>query len=117
MKKDSQYYSKIARDFIYKWREENGPYLRGIYYGDLDNMENLADLFGWDKSKDEAHYKKYGLGGLHHKRFQFVMNKLDYESKQPDSLFKKMYINYPGIINKPTRCFILKELQDEMPHM
>lgn len=61
---------------------------------------------------------KYPLvGGLHHKRFQFVMNKLDYESKQPDSLFKKMYINYPGIINKPTRCFILKELQDEMPHM
>ena len=45
------------------------------------------------------------------------MNKLDYESKQPDSLFKKMYINYPGIINRPTRCFILKELQDEMPHM
>lgn len=41
------------------------------------------------------------------------MNKLDYESKQPDSLFKKMYINYPGIINRPTRCFILKELEDK----
>lgn len=110
-KKDNQYYSKIARDFIYRWRDTHGPFLNGVYYGDLDNMEALADLFGWSSDRDAAYIEKNGMGGLHRARFQFVLNKLDSESKQSDSLFKKMYINYPGIINRPTRCFVLKELE------
>lgn len=45
----------------------------------------------------------------HHARFKYVMDRLDRESKEKDAIFEKCYINYPGIINRPTRCFILKE--------
>ena len=51
--------------------------------------------------------KKTGSIG-HHFRFKFVMDRLDRESKQKDSIFEKGYIHYNGIINRPTRCFILK---------
>lgn len=109
MKKDNQHYSRIAIEYLDKRRQDGDYWLDGVYYGDLDIMEDLADLFGWDKSKDSIYIEKYGIGGLHKKRFQFVLNKLDYESSKPDALMRKMYINYPGIINKPTRCFIIKE--------
>ena len=109
MKKDSQQYSRLAIEYI-KRRKQNGDYwLDGVYYGDLDVMEDLADLFGWEECKSKDYIERYGIGGLHRKRFQFVLDKLDYESSKPDALMHKMYINYPGIINKPTRCFIIKE--------
>lgn len=110
--RDTQHYSKIARDYIYKLREKEGPYYDGVYLGDLSMMEALCDLFGWDKSKDLHIVEKYSIGELHRARFQFVLNKLDRESKRPDAIFKKMYINYPGIINRPTRCFVLKEFRE-----
>ena len=110
--KDSQHYSKIARDYIYRLREKEGPYYDGVYLGDLNMMENLSDLFGWDRSKDKDIVDRYNIGGLHRARFQFVLNKLDRESKKPDAIFKKMYISYAGIINRPTRCFVLKEFRE-----
>lgn len=110
--KDSQHYSKIARAYIYELRKKKGPYYEGVYVGDLDMMENLADLFGWNASKDKDIVAKHGIGNLHRARFQFVLNKLDRESKRPNAIFKKMYINYPGIINRPTRCFVLKEFRE-----
>lgn len=109
MKKDSQLYSKIAIEYLEQRKQNGDYYVGGVYYGDLDVMEDLADLFGWDDSKTNEYIEKYGIGGMHGKRFKFVLDKLDYESKQPNALMQKMYINYPGIINRPTRCFIIKE--------
>ena len=37
------------------------------------------------------------------------MSRLDRESKKPDAIFIKKYICYNGIINRPTRCFVVKE--------
>lgn len=69
-------------------------------------MENLFDLFGGDRKNLKTSGKIAYIG--HNYRFQFVLNKLDKESKQPEAIFEKYYLNYPGIINKPTRAFKIK---------
>ena len=109
---ETQHYSKIARKWILDKRASEGPYWHGVYYGDPAQMEELCQLFGWTKEMDEK-YGRIGMGYKHKKRYQFVLNKLDYESKKPDALFIKKFITYSGIINTPTRCFILKELVEE----
>ena len=120
MKLEPQHYSKIARDYIYELRESGeDPYVTMVTYGNLNMMENLATLFGWDDARNRRFIEKYKVGTecgpweLHRARFQFVLEKLDRESKQENALFKKYYLNYPGIINRPTRCFELKELAEK----
>lgn len=70
-------------------------------------MEDLFDLFDGDRKELKTNGKIAYIG--HNYRFQFVLNKLDKESKQPNALFEKQYLNYPGIINKPTRAFKIKK--------
>lgn len=47
----------------------------------------------------------YGPGYYHKYGFKLVMDRLDRESQRPDPIFRKGYICYNGIINRPTRCF------------
>lgn len=108
--RDSQHYSRLALRYI---REGHHPYYKAdtpqpmITYGDLDFMEALFELFGGKREK--AYESSNSFGGSQHYRFQYVMNKLDRESKKPDAIFEKGYICYNGIINRPTRCFTLKD--------
>ena len=105
--KDSQYYSKIARQYCI----EHNTNL--VTRGNLNMMEDLLDLFdpkARDRLLDTSYYKGNVCYGTYTtKKAQFVLNKLDRESKKPDAIFKKGYICYNGIINRPTRCFELKE--------
>lgn len=105
--KDSQYYSKIAL----KYCKENEFDM--VTRGNLDMMEDLLDLFdstARDKIREQCMYKGDVLMGAYQtKKAQFVLNKLDRESRKPDAIFKKGYICYNGIINRPTRCFTIKE--------
>lgn len=109
--KDSQYYSKIAKQYLEELSANAGVKFTMICYGNLDDMEELAIRFGAPREK----YRKkvieegYGIGYVHRKCFQYVLNKLDVESQRSDALFEKGYICYNGIINRPTRCFTLKE--------
>ena len=102
MKKESQRYSKITLHYLQEHPEHGGM----VTYGDLSLMEDLFDLFGGDRKELKRIGKVAYIG--HNYRFQFVLNKLDKESKQPDAIFEKRYMNYPGIINKPTRAFRIK---------
>lgn len=87
-------YGDIAIEFMKK-----DKMLNLITRGDLDlmhNMYNRAVELGVKPLKEgqiEAHWA--------HVR---VLNGLD-----RDERFNKSYINYPGIINRPTRCFALKD--------
>lgn len=101
-----QKYSEIARNFLQD-KDKKEPYIvhRGIYWGNTQDMEDLFILFGGDRKKVYERTKCIG----HHARFKYVMDRLDRESKEKDAIFEKCYINYPGIINRPTRCFVLKE--------
>lgn len=101
----SQKYSLIAKEYL-KELDEKTPFIKhkNITWGDPETMEQLFVRFGGDR---KALYEKTGCIG-HHFRFKFVMDRLDRESKQPDAIFKKGYICYNGIINRPTRCFSLK---------
>ena len=102
MKKESQYYSKITLQYLQEHPEHGDM----VTYGDLSLMEDLFDLLGGDRRELKISGKIAYIG--HNYRFQFVLNKLDKESKQPDAIFEKWYLNYPGIINKPTRAFKIK---------
>ena len=107
MKRDSQYYSKIARQYC----KENDLTL--ITRGDFNVMEDLLDLFGGNRNElmDKSKYNgKLYMGEYITRKAQFVLNKLDRESKKSDAIFIKKYICYNGIINRPTRCFELKDL-------
>lgn len=108
--KDTQYYSKIASQYC----KDNNMTL--ITRGDLNTMEDLLELFGGDRDvlKEKATYNgEFYMGDYLTRKAQFVLNKLDRESKRPDAIFKKGYICYNGIINRPTRCFELKEKINE----
>lgn len=108
MKRDSQYYSKIALKYLQELSKECRVNYTYICWGNLNDMEELFDLFGGDRdylrSKPQWSPSKW----IRYK-FQFVMNKLERESKKPNAIFKKGYICYNGIINRPTRCFYIKE--------
>ena len=107
MSKDSQYYSKIALKHLQNLSKKEGVERDDITYGDLQLMEDLFDLFGGDRG---AVYAKGLTGGSAVAyRFQYVIRRLDRESKKSDAIFTKFYLNYPGIINKPARCFVLKD--------
>lgn len=104
--KDSQKYSKIAKQYLEERSKKHNLDYKIVAYGNLQDMENLFDLFGGNRENGKI------LGeGLRY-RFQYVMNKLDKESKEQDALFKKGYICYNGIINRPTRCFTLKDKEN-----
>lgn len=103
--KDEQYYSKIALQYCL----ENEIDI--ITRGDLILMEALLDLFGGDrkKIKEQSTYNgEFYMGDYITKKAQFVLNKLDRESKKPNAIFMKYYICYNGIINRPTRAFKIK---------
>ena len=107
MKKDSQHYSKIALKYM---QEQNAKYKIDnsyITYGNLNMMEDLFTLFGGNREKEEK--KSTCFYNYIQRKFSYVMNRLDRESKKPDAIFEKEYICYNGIINRPTRCFRLKE--------
>lgn len=107
MKKDSQYYSKIALNYLQELSRKDGIDYKMVCYGNLQDMEDLFDLFGGDRKK-LAEQNLVGGQGVRY-RFKYVMDKLDKESKKPDAIFEKSFIHYNGIIKKPTRCFCLKE--------
>lgn len=101
-----QKYSLIAKQYLDKL-DKDEPFIKHtmVTWGDLELMEELVDLFGFDRDAD---IKKKGFGSTHSRGFRYVMNKLDRESQQEDAIFLKSYICYNGIINRPTRCFTLK---------
>ena len=106
MARDNQKYSKIALAYLRDLdQKEPGIEHKMITWGNLQMMEDLFCLFGGD-SKEM--FQKTGCLG-HHYRFKFVMDRLDRESRRKDSIFKKGYLHYSGIINRPTRCFKVKE--------
>lgn len=105
--KDPQYYSKIALQYC-KEHDTNM-----VTRGNLDMMEELLELFdptARDRLLDQSMYKGEVCYATYiTKKAQFVLNRLDRESKRPGAIFKKGYICYNGIINRPTRCFTIKE--------
>lgn len=106
MKKDSQFYSKIALKYLQELSRKDGVEYSMVCYGNLIDMEELFDLFGGDRNKLDKQNIIGGQGVRY--RFKYVMDKLDKESKKPDALFEKGFIHYTGIIKKPTRCFSLR---------
>lgn len=105
--KDSQYYSKIALKYIQDKMTNGEVHNNMITYGNLNMMEDLFILFGGDRKKTlEKSTCPHNNIQL---KFGYVMNRLDRESKKADAIFRKGYIHYKGIINRPTRCFIVKE--------
>lgn len=115
--KDSQYWSKIAKNHLDEINKKEVE-LHGdraviqtmITQGDLELMEELLDLF-CDRHAIAKKFADLGYGpGYYHKYgFKLVMDRLDRESQRPDAIFRKGYICYNGIINRPTRCFVLRE--------
>lgn len=106
-KKDSQYYSKIALKYMEEQIARGEVHNNYVTYGNLNMMEDLFRLFGGDPKKELE--KSTCPHNYIQRKFGYVMNKLDKESKKPDAIFEKRYIHYKGIINRPTRCFCLKE--------
>ena len=102
MKRDTQHYSKIASQYL-REHPEHGDM---ITYGDLQLMEDLFDLFGGNREGLKRECKVAGSGQKY--RFKYVLDRLDRESQQPNAVFEKWYLNYPGIINKPTRAFKIR---------
>lgn len=112
MKKDSQYYSKIALKYMEEQIAKGEVHNNYVTYGNLNMMENLFRLFGGDPKKELE--KSTCPHNYIQRKFGYVMNRLDKESKKPDAIFEKVYIQYKGIINRPTRAFRLKEkIEDE----
>lgn len=107
MKKDSQFYSKIAFKYLQELSRKDGVKYNMVCYGNLIDMEELFDLFGGDRNKLDKQNIIGGQGVRY--RFKYVMDKLERESKKPDAIFKKSYICYNGIINRPTRCFYFEK--------
>ena len=107
MKKDSQHYSKIALKYIQEKIAKGEVYNNYVCYGNLDMMEDLFRLFGGDPAKELE--KSTCPHNYIQRKFGYVMNRLDRESKKPDAILEKRYICYNGIINRPTRCFRPKE--------
>lgn len=101
MKKENQYYSKIALEYCVR----KGEFF-GVTRGDLCMMEDLFDLFGGDREKTLK--KSKCMAQYTTAKVEFVLNRLDRESQKPDALFTKGTICYNGIVNRPTRCFRIK---------
>lgn len=103
---DKLKYSLIAKEYLEELdKKEPEIKHRIISWGNIQMMEDLFELFGGDRNKLR---ERTGCIG-HHDRFKFVMDRLDRESKKEDAIFEKEFIHYSGIINRPTRCFTLKE--------
>lgn len=99
-------YSLIAKAYLEELdKKEPSIQHKIITWGNLEMMEDLFKLFGGDR--EDIMKKTNNIG--HHFRFKFVMDRLDRESKKKDAIFEKGFIRYDGIINRPTRCFTLKE--------
>lgn len=99
-------YSLIAKAYLEELDiKESSIQHKIITGGNLEMMEDLFKLFGGDR--EDIVNKTNNIG--HHFRFKFVMDRLDRESKKKDAILKNGFIRYNGIINRPTRCFTLKE--------
>lgn len=99
-------YSLLAKQYLEELdKKEPGIYHKTIAWGNAQMMEDLFILFGGDRKKVRESTECIG----HYPRFKFVMDKLDYESKKENAIFEKTYIHYKGCINRPTRCFTLKQ--------
>lgn len=105
--KDSQYYSKIALKYMQDKIGQGEVHNNYITYGNLDMMEDLFILFGGDRKKELE--KSTCPHNNIQRKFGYVLSRLDRESKKSDAIFEKGYICYNGIINRPTRCFKIKE--------
>lgn len=105
--KNSQHYSLIAKQYCIEHNTNM------VTRGNLNQIEDLLDLFdstARDRLLNSSIYKgEVCYGTYTTKKAQFVLNKLDKESRKPDAIFRKFYICYNGIINRPTRGFELKE--------
>lgn len=107
--KDSQYYSKIALKYMQDKIAQGEVHNNYITYGNLNMMEDLFTLFGGDREKELG--KSTCPHNYIQRKFGYVLSRLDRESKKPDAIFEKRYICYKGIINRPTRCFKIKEIK------
>lgn len=105
--KDEQYYSKIAFNYIKEKIKQGDVHCNMVTYGNLGMMEDLFDLFGGDRNYIRNH--DLSMHQWQSYRFNYVMNRLERESKKSTALFKKIYISYRGIINRPTRGFKIIE--------
>ena len=105
--KDSQHYSKIALKYIQEKISEGELHYNMVTYGNLNMMEDLFTLFGGDRGKELE--KSTCPHNYIQRKFRYVLSRLDRESKKSDAIFEKGYICYNGIINRPTRCFVIKE--------
>lgn len=110
MKKDPQFYSKIALKYLKEYKTEFCPTALvnpSITWGDPNMMENLYDLFGGDRDYLAKH--PMSVSAWINYKYSFVMNKLDRESQQPDAIFKKGYMTYSGTSLGRCRCFYVEE--------
>lgn len=103
MRKDNQYYSKIALKYLQELSQKDGIDYKMVCYGNLQDMEDLFDLFGGNRKK-LAEQNLVGGQGVRY-RFKYVMDKLDKESKKPDAIFEKSFIHYNGIIKNRQGVF------------
>lgn len=110
MKKDPQFYSKIALECLNKYQDEFCPtstVRESITWGNPNLMEELYDAFGGDRDYLAKH--PMGVSAWINYKYSFVMNKLDRESKRPNAIFKKGYITYSGTSMGRCRCFYLED--------
>lgn len=100
MRKSTQYYSLIAAKYL------SNKHIDSIMYGDIATLNALFDLFGKHKNfADTVETRNY--------KAQYVLNKLDIESRRPDAIFIKTFVkshlSHKGIIERQARCFVLKQ--------
>lgn len=77
----------------------------GLRYADIGHYGELHKIFDW-AVKHGAKPDVYNQHPIN--VFQRVLNALD-----RDERFKKEQITYPGIYDKPCRCFSLKDSETE----
>lgn len=87
--KDNQKYSKIAKQYLENMSKKDNLKYTLICFGNFDDMENLFDLFGGDRESKKV-LTNQGLHAYIRYKYQFVLNKLDKESKELNSLFERI---------------------------
>lgn len=103
-KRDSQYYTKIAKQYCI----DNGEF--AVTRGNLQMLEDLYELFKYGRINVPLSEKPYSHPLNRHK---YVLDKLDMEWHRPDRMTEKYYYNYPGIVNRPCRNFFFLDLEEE----
>ena len=91
MKKDSQYYSKIALKYMEEQIAKGEVHNNYVTYGNLNMMEDLFRLFGGNPAKELE--KSTCPHNYIQRKFGYVMNRLDKESKNLTQYLKKFIYN------------------------